>query len=139
MNSQTPMMDIAAIKVGKRVRRDMGDIEALATNIQDVGLLHPVVVRSDGLLIAGERRLMAFKHLGRTAIQVTVLDLEKVVRGEYAENFFRKAFSPSEMVDIEDALLPVEAELAKARQGERTDIIPVNSRIVARPKTASPR
>jgi site-specific DNA-methyltransferase (adenine-specific) len=114
-------MDLSAIKIGKRVRQDMGDIDELAVSIAEVGLLHPIVVRPDGQLIAGERRLRAFQKLGRTSIPVTVVDLDRVVRGEYAENFFRKAFSPSEMVDIEDALLPIEKALAKERQGQRTD------------------
>ncbi|MGD0109536.1 MAG: ParB N-terminal domain-containing protein, partial [Rhodopila sp.] len=113
------IMDLSAIKIGKRVRHEMGDIAGLAANIAELGLMHPVVVRPDGTLIAGERRIRACRELGQTSIAVTVLDLDRVVRGEYAENFFRKAFSPSEMVDIEDALLPIEKALAKERQGQR--------------------
>jgi ParB-like chromosome segregation protein Spo0J len=50
-------MPVAAIKVGIRHRKDMGDIEGLARSIAEVSLLHPIVVRADGTLIAGERRL----------------------------------------------------------------------------------
>jgi N6-adenosine-specific RNA methylase IME4 len=112
---------IREITLGDRHRQDFGDIGALAQNIAEVGLLHPIVIRPDGLLIAGERRLMAFKMLGRETIPATVIDLEKAVRGEYAENTFRKAFTPSECADIADALEPIERALAKDRQGERTD------------------
>ena len=52
-------MPISAIILGNRHRRDMGDIEGLAANIADLGLLHPIVVRPDGQWIAGERRLHA--------------------------------------------------------------------------------
>src|SRR6516225_7356473 len=58
-------MAIADITVGARYRKDLGDIEALARSIEEVGLLHPVVVTPDGTLIAGERRIAAYKHLGR--------------------------------------------------------------------------
>jgi hypothetical protein len=50
-------MPLADIKVGERFRKDMGDIDGLAAKLKEVGaLLHPIVVRSDGTLIAGERR-----------------------------------------------------------------------------------
>ena len=52
-------MPISAIILGERHRRDMGNIEGLAANIADLGLLHPIVVRPDGQWIAGERRLHA--------------------------------------------------------------------------------
>ena len=107
---------IADIKVGKRYRRDMGDIESLAASIAEVGLLHPVAIRPDGLLIAGARRLRAFKHLKRDKIPVTIIDLDKVVRGEYTENSNRKAFALSEAVAIKRALEPIEQAEARKRQ-----------------------
>jgi N6-adenosine-specific RNA methylase IME4/ParB-like chromosome segregation protein Spo0J len=119
-------MAIGAIRVGQRHRKDPGDIEALAASIADVGLMHPIVVRPDGTLIAGERRLQAAKLLGCSEIAVTVLDLVAVVRGEYAENAFRKDFTPSEMVAIADDIEPLEHAQAKQRQGERTDKHPEN-------------
>ena len=48
---------IDEIIVGKRHRRDLGDIASLAKSIDAHGLLHPIVVTCDGRLIAGERRL----------------------------------------------------------------------------------
>ena len=50
---------IESVIVGERHRRVLGDLDALAANIKDTGLLHPIVVRRDGTLIAGERRLRA--------------------------------------------------------------------------------
>jgi DNA methylase/ParB/Sulfiredoxin domain len=109
------MIEISSIDVGDRHRRHMGDIAALAESIADIGLLHPIVIRPDGVLIAGERRLRAFRHLKRTMISATVIDTDRVLRGEYAENFFRKTFAPSEIVAIAKALL----EDAKASAKER--------------------
>jgi hypothetical protein len=39
---------IADIIIGIRHRRGLGDIDSLARSIAEVGLLHPVVIRSDG-------------------------------------------------------------------------------------------
>jgi ParB family transcriptional regulator, chromosome partitioning protein len=64
---------IAAIKVGKRHRRDLGDIDALAASIEDIGLLHPIIVNEDGLLLAGARRLAACKRLGWKKIPVNIV------------------------------------------------------------------
>jgi N6-adenosine-specific RNA methylase IME4 len=117
--SDIPVDDI---EVGKRHRHDMGDIDTLAQNIVELGLLHPIVVTPprDGRwqLIAGARRLLAYRKLGRERIPATVLDLDQIVRGEYAENFFRKAFTPSEFAEIADALEPTERQAAKERQKE---------------------
>jgi N6-adenosine-specific RNA methylase IME4 len=115
-------LPIGGIVVGERHRRDMGDIPALAASMADVGLLHPVVVRPDGTLIAGERRLRAAQLLGWTKIPATVVDLDAVVRGELAENAHRKDFLPSEIEAIRRALEPIEKAAAKARSGARTDL-----------------
>jgi N6-adenosine-specific RNA methylase IME4 len=109
---------IAEISVGKRHRVDFGDVDALARSIEAVGLLHPIVVRPDGRLIAGARRLRAFKQLGRDKIPVTVVDLEKIVLGEYAENAERKDFTVAEAVEIMRAVRPLEEKAAKERQAE---------------------
>ena len=94
----------------------MGDIGALAANIADVGLLHPVVVAPDMRLIAGERRLRACLSLGWTRIPARVIDLDEIVRGELSENAHRKDFLPSEIDAIRRALMPREKAAAKERQ-----------------------
>jgi len=116
--SSTPALPIASIVVGDRHRHDMGDLAELAANIADVGLLHPIVVRPDGMLIAGERRLKACAALGWADIPVTVVDLDDIKRGELSENVHRKAFLPSEIEAIRRALMPVEAAVAKERMAE---------------------
>jgi hypothetical protein len=104
------------IRVRNRYRKNLGDIESLAASIKELGLLHPIVVRPDGRLIAGERRLEACKRLGWKTVPVTHVDLKKVVLGEYAENAFRKNFLPSEVNAIRKALEPHEKAAAKERQ-----------------------
>src|SRR5262245_47589370 len=107
---------VDAIKIGNRIRKDMGDLNALAASMAKVGLLHPIVIRPDGALIAGERRLRAAELLGWDAIPVTVVDLDAVVKGEFAENACRKDFTLSEAVAIKRALEPLERAAAKERQ-----------------------
>jgi ParB family chromosome partitioning protein len=100
LSTPQPTISIEQITVRERHRRDFGDIDTLAASMADLGLLQPVVVRPDGTLIAGERRLRAAMQLGWTEIPCRVVDLDAVVRGEFAENACRKDWSPSELVAI---------------------------------------
>jgi ParB family chromosome partitioning protein len=115
---------IKKIRVRDRFRKDLGDIDSLAASIDEVGLLHPIVVRPDGRLIAGERRLAACKELGWTSVPVTFVDLKEVIRGEFAENAHRKNFLPAEIDAIRRALLPIEKAAAKERQRQHGGTAP---------------
>ena len=84
---------VADIVVGERQRRDMGDIAALAANMDELELWQPIVIRPDSMLIASKRRLRTAELLGWTTISVSVVGLEAVIRGEFAENTCRKDFS----------------------------------------------
>lgn len=109
---------IDSIAVGIRHRREMGDIGTLAGSISEIGLLHPVVVRPDGTLIAGERRLAACRSLGWSKVPATVVDIASIARGELAENTQRKDFLLSEAVAIKRAVEEEERRLAKERQAK---------------------
>jgi ParB-like chromosome segregation protein Spo0J len=114
----TTTMPVNAITIGKRHRKDYGDLAGLAASINDTGLVTPITVQPGGLLIAGERRLRAWQ-MSRFAgqdIPVYVMDLEDVLSGEYAENAERKDFTPSEAVNIMRALTPIAKAQAKERQ-----------------------
>lgn len=90
---------VALIVVGERDRDDFGDITSLARSIEEVGLLHPVVVTPDRRLVAGGRRLAAVTQLGWREVPVTVVDLasaESVLRAEADENTCRKDLTPTE-------------------------------------------
>ena len=130
---------ITAIELGERHRKELGDIAVLAASIRNVGLLHPVVIRPDNRLIAGERRLAACKHLGWTDVPVRVVDLDEIVRGEFAENADRKDFLPSEIEAIRRAMAPKEREAAKTRmsEGGKGGEIPQPSKGRAADKVAS--
>jgi ParB family chromosome partitioning protein len=44
---------VESIIVSNRFRKEPGDIQALAENIDEIGLLHPIAVTPDRRLIAG--------------------------------------------------------------------------------------
>jgi ParB family chromosome partitioning protein len=105
---------ISKIHIGDRHRRDMGDMEAFESNIREMGLLQPIGVDEYYNLIYGQRRLEACENLGWKQIPCVVVKLNSVIAGEYAENEFRKQFTPSERAAIGKA---IEAELlAKGRK-----------------------
>jgi len=108
-------MKIFEIRIGKRFRKDNGNIQELADSIKKVGLLHPIVVSEKGELIAGLRRIEACKKLDWTEIPVTVVNLQKIEDGEIDENSVRKDFTPSEIGAIYEALRPKEEAEAKER------------------------
>lgn len=112
------LVRLVEIQIGTRYRQALGDIESLARNIAEMGLLHPIVLSKDLTLIVGLRRLAAFRKLGRSEIPAEILDLDGMMRGEFAENTFRKGFVPTEIVAVADALRQKEREAAKTRQRE---------------------
>jgi ParB/RepB/Spo0J family partition protein len=118
MSMRVERLPIDTIVIGERHRRDMGDISSLAASIGDLGLLHPIVIRPDGTLIAGERRLYACNSLGWTKVPVTVVPIDEIVRGEFAENAHRKDFLPSEIDAIRRVIEPIEKAAAKGRMSE---------------------
>jgi hypothetical protein len=54
---------IDEITKGPRFRKELGDIASLAESIEEHGLLQPIVLTPDGTLIAGLRRIEAFRCL----------------------------------------------------------------------------
>jgi N6-adenosine-specific RNA methylase IME4 len=106
-------LKVSEIVVEDRHRRDMGDIAALAASIAEHGLLQAIGVRPDGRLVFGERRLRAHQLLGRTEIEVKVIDIEHIAFAEQAENNIRKDFTIEERVAIGEDI----EKLLAGRQG----------------------
>lgn len=113
------LIDINKVTVGKRIRKDYGDITSLADDIEDRGLINPPVVTPDYELIAGERRLKAMKKLDYRQIEVRVMsveDYEHQLKIEISENEERKAFTYSERMDYAKQLERIEAKKANDRK-----------------------
>lgn len=96
---QIPIKDIV---VKRRVRKDMGDIEALAESFKKFGQISPIVISKKKILIAGGRRLEAAKHLGWKTINAVVADISGelgTLEYEVEENLQRRDFNPEELAE----------------------------------------
>jgi ParB-like chromosome segregation protein Spo0J len=110
------MVPIHDIQLTDRYRTADGDLEALAQNIQEVGLLEPIGIDRRRRLIFGGRRLMAcLTYLNWKTIPAVTLNLESILRGQYSENEFRKQFLASERKAIGQAI--EQEELAHRKKG----------------------
>lgn len=111
-----------SVQVANRHRRDMGNLEVLATSIATEGLLQPIGITEENVLVFGERRLLAVRDVLREpTIVARVVHVSSILAGEYAENEIRKEFTPSERVEIGKAL---EAQLGERRGRDNREYIP---------------
>lgn len=100
-------IDIASIKVKKRIREANVCIQPLVESIQKYGLLEPIIIDQNNRLIAGFRRLQACKKLGFTTILanvVSVEDAETFLLLELEENTCRFQFSEEELLKAKKQL-----------------------------------
>lgn len=98
------MIPIDSIIIRERTRKDFGDINSLAESISTVGLLQPVVINENNELIDGQRRIKAYKQLGKTEIPYYQVNLERIIIGEFYANTNRKDFTSTERVKISNAV-----------------------------------
>ena len=96
------LVNISEIKIKRRVRKDLGDLEPLKDSLRRYGLLNPVTIDSQYNLIAGERRLAAAKAIGWTSINAVIINnvspLTKLEL-ELEENNQRKEFTDAELLE----------------------------------------
>lgn len=95
------LVNISDIKVKRRVRKDLGDLESLKTSLRTYGLLNPITLNSRYELIAGERRLEAARQLGWTTINAQVLEVADKLSQleiELEENIQRHDFTDEELM-----------------------------------------
>ena len=96
------LIPIEDIKVKKRIRKDMGDIAALADSMKRFGQISPILVTKNNTLIAGGRRLEAARSLGWRSINAIEVDIsDELTKLEYEreENEQRRDFSEAEAED----------------------------------------
>jgi ParB/RepB/Spo0J family partition protein len=101
MSGQLMEMEINDIVVKKRVRADLGDLTTLENSIRDVGLLFPLIVDRNKVLISGSRRLQACRNAGVSKVPVMKLDIEfdsmAALDIQAAENLCRQPLSGEEL------------------------------------------
>ena len=109
------------ISIQDRFRKDLGDLDSLAQDMGQRGLLCPILLQRNWeartfQLIDGERRLRACKdRLGRKTIEARLLDLDDLIDTQIAANTLHKQFTMSERVAIG---LAVEERLGERRGGD---------------------
>lgn len=83
------MVDISSIKDRENSqRKDLKDVESLADSISRIGLLHPVIIDENSIIITGGRRLAAHKLLvekGKTNFQ----KIPTILRNELSDSMRR--------------------------------------------------
>ena len=100
-------IDIERIKVDEtsRIRQEIGDLASLQQSIQQVGLINPILIDENYTLVAGFRRLSACKNLGWEEVEACIVEMGgdelKMLDAEIAENFYRKEFTPEEVLSTE--------------------------------------
>lgn len=96
------LVPIKDIKVKKRVRKDLGNLDDLKESLKTYGLLNPITINRKYQLIAGERRLKSAKALGWTTINANIIDnLSEIdeLEMEIEENNQRKEFTEQELIE----------------------------------------
>lgn len=120
--SAASLVQVSEIRVGRRCRKEVGDIEALKESLSRLGMLQPIVLDSGTGLVSGWRRLQAAKALGWSEVPaVTVSGIETAIQrlqAERDENCCREDMTAPEKANLVRALLPLEAEEAKRAQRE---------------------
>ncbi len=96
------LVQIKDIKIKKRVRKDLGNLEDLKDSLKVYGLMNPITLNRKYELIAGERRLQAATQLGWTSINANIVDNISEVEQlemEIEENNQRKEFTDAELLE----------------------------------------
>ena len=112
---------VESISVGVRHRTNPEeDLAPLMRSIERLGLLQPVTITPDGVLICGHRRLAAVKRLGWRTLRVWVRvglsdDLTRLL-AEQDENAMHKPLSPLDAAALYRELKDLLSEDAARRQ-----------------------
>ena len=120
----------------QRQRRELTDIAELARSIESAGLINPITVTRDNILIAGERRLTAVKSLGWSHINAQyVEDLSEleIALIEFEENVKRVELAWQDRVDAIDKYHKLQCQINGTWTMEQTaDAIGVTSQETCR-------
>ena len=110
---------VESIQVGRRHRRDLCDLDALAASIERDGLLQPITITPDGLLVCGVRRLAAIRQLGWRTVNVwvrsSISDRLGHLLAEQDDNQLHKTLSPLEAAGLYREIKELMAEDAARR------------------------
>ncbi|PXA75707.1 ParB/RepB/Spo0J family partition protein [Auritidibacter ignavus] len=111
---------VESLHVGRRHRTELGDIDELAVSITRDGLLQPITITPDGVLVCGARRLAAIKKLGWRKVNVWVRsgisDRLGHLLAEQNDNVLHKPLTQTEAATLYRELRALAAEDADRRK-----------------------
>lgn len=111
---------VDSIWSGRRHREDFGDLDPLVESIAREGLLQPITITPDGMLICGARRLAAIRKLGWKTVNVWVRSGISTTLGqllaEQDDNLLHKPLTRTEEATLYAELKALMAEDAAGRQ-----------------------
>ena len=106
-----------SIVVGTRHRKDPGDLAKLMDSIDRLGLLQPVTITPDGVLVCGWRRLEAVRQLGWHSMKVWVRSgISDKLQGLLAQQDENQLHKP--LSELEKAALYRELKALRAEEAE---------------------
>ncbi len=127
-----PLSRLRPNPLNPRAELQSAGLDELAASIRAQGVLQPLLVTPEGLVVAGHRRLAAARQAGLDTVPVLVRDLAPVEQQEIilVENLQREALSPVEEARAYWQLL--DAGLSTAELARRVGITTsrVNARLV---------
>lgn len=102
-NDKVKFLRIADIKQGTRFRKEFGDMSNMEVSIRSKGVITPITVSSDMVLLSGQRRLKAATTVGLITIPALVREIEGEIdlrEIELTENLCRLDFTWSERASL---------------------------------------
>lgn len=110
---------IDSITIGVRYRKDPGDLAPLMESIAERGLLQPITITPEGVLVCGWRRLEAVRRLGHRTVNVWVRsgisDRLQALLSQQDDNELHKPLNELEKATLYRELKTLRAEEAQVR------------------------
>jgi len=101
---QVPVSDI---RIKKRIRKDVGDLDALMESLEAHGQVNPVLITARYELIAGHRRLESARRLGWQSVDARIVnDADACLKLtlEIEENLHRLDLTDAELAEARSRL-----------------------------------
>jgi disulfide oxidoreductase YuzD len=103
------------------------EFESLKVSIREDGLLYPIITNPEGVILDGHQRCRALRQLGMPLTKESVVvrefpDRLSEMRFVIVCNLRRRHLAAFQRAELAYPLLEIERELAKRRQGARTDL-----------------
>ena len=101
MNRTFIELDINSVVIKQKLRENNGDLSTLENSVRKLGLLSPVIVDTNNVLISGGRRLEACRKAGITKIPAFRFDVDansmRAMDIQSDENLCRQPLSSKEL------------------------------------------